>query len=169
MTVTNATATAPRTEVGGPSKLVGWILGAFAVAAALAALAIAVWPASEADKARADGERLGVAVTDLYYADSEAEAEDALVGIDKAIADAREHGGDAVATQVAAQGDALSRAADGFVGSITAESDWDSELYQVELEYALDDLAAQTSDFRAGAPEVNQAYWEGVEEGLGVE
>jgi hypothetical protein len=40
-------------------------LGGTLVAAALTAVAIAVWPASETDKARADGERLGAAVNQL--------------------------------------------------------------------------------------------------------
>ena len=46
-------------------------LGLGALCALLAAiLTIALWPASEADKARGDGEQLGTAVSSLYAADS---------------------------------------------------------------------------------------------------
>jgi ABC-type transporter Mla subunit MlaD len=31
---------------------------------------------------------------------------------------------------------------------------------------ALDDLSSQASDFRTNAPEVEQAFWEGVDSGL---
>jgi hypothetical protein len=139
------------------------------IAAALAAVAIAAWPASEAEKARDDGERLGEAVSQLYYAESEAEVEAALAEIDAAAADTREHAGDEVAEQVADQEDALARAADGFVGTVTAGDEFEQDLYQAELEVALDDLTSQASDFRAQGPEVNEAYWGGFEEGLSVE
>lgn len=136
------------------------------VAAALAAVAIAAWPASETDKARDDGEQLGEAVSQLYYAESSAEVDAALADIDEAAADTREHSGDAVADQAAAQEDALARAADGFAGSVTAGDEFEQDLYQAELEVALDDLTSQASDFRAQGPEVHQAYWEGFDEGL---
>jgi uncharacterized protein YdbL (DUF1318 family) len=139
------------------------------IAAALAAVAIAAWPASETDKARDDGEQLGEAVSQLYYAESSAEVDAALAEIDEAAADTREHAGDEVADQVEAQEDALARAADGFVGSITAGDEFEQDLYQAELEVALDDLGTQASDFRAQGPEVNEAYWEGFDEGLSTE
>jgi hypothetical protein len=139
------------------------------IAAALAAVAIAAWPASETEKARDDGEQLGEAVSQLYYAESEAEVEAALAEIDAAAADTREHAGDEVAEQVADQEDALARAADGFVGTVTAGDEFEQDLYQAELEVALDDLTSQASDFRAQGPEVNEAYWGGFEEGLSVE
>jgi hypothetical protein len=139
------------------------------IAAALAAVAIAAWPASETDKARDDGEQLGEAVSQLYYAESSAEVDAALAEIDEAAADTREHSGDAVADQIAAQEDALARAADGFAGSVTAGDEFEQDLYQAELELALDDLTTQASDFRAQGPEVNEAYWEGFDEGLSSE
>jgi hypothetical protein len=146
--------------------LLGRLLGGGLLAATLAGAAFALWPASEADKARSDGEQLGQSVRSLYYADTEAEVEDALVDLDQAADASREHGGDAVADQVAAQEEALERAADGFVGTLTAETSFDQDLYQAELDYAVDDLARQSSDFREEGPAVHQAYWEGYEEGL---
>ena len=136
------------------------------IAAALAAVAIAAWPASETDKAREDGEQLGEAVSQLYYAESSAEVDAALAEIDEAAADTREHSGDAVAEQVAAQEDALARAADGFAGSVTAGDEFEQDLYQAELEIALDDLASQASEFRAQGPEAQEAFWEGYEDGV---
>jgi ABC-type sugar transport system substrate-binding protein len=136
------------------------------VAAALAAVAIAVWPASEADKARDDGEQVGEAVAQLYYADTEAEVDAALADLDEAVTDTREHAGDEVAEQVAEQVDALERAVDGYVGAVTSEDAFESDLYEAELDVALDDLSTQADDFRTQGPEVEQAFWEGVEDGL---
>jgi hypothetical protein len=136
------------------------------IAAALAAVAIAAWPASETDKAREDGEQLGEAVSQLYYAESSAEVDAALAELDEAASATRDHAGDEVAEQVAAQEDALARAADGFAGSVTADNEFDQDLYQAELEVALDDLSSQASDFRAQGPEVQEAFWEGYEEGV---
>jgi hypothetical protein len=148
------------------TSLVGKILGGTLIASALVAATIAVWPASEAEKARDDGEQLGQAVSNLYYADTEADADAALAEIDQAAIDSRDHADDAVAEQVADQEDALARAVDGFVGSRTADHEFDAELYQAELDYAVDDLTTQASEFRTEAPEVQQAYWEGFEEGF---
>ena len=136
------------------------------IAAALAAVAIAAWPSSETEKAREDGEQLGEAVSRLYYAESSAEVDAALAEIDEAAADTSEHAGDEVADQFAAQEDALARAADGFAGSITAGDEFEQDLYQAELEVALDDLAGQASEFRAQGPEVREAFWEGYEDGV---
>jgi ABC-type sugar transport system substrate-binding protein len=136
------------------------------VAAALAAVAIAVWPASEADKARDDGEQVGEAVGQLYYADTEAEVDAALADLDEAVTDTRDHAGDEVAEQVAEQRDALARAVDGYVGAVTSEDAFESDLYEAELDVALDDLSTQADDFRTQGPEVEQAFWEGVEDGL---
>ena len=83
-------------------------LGLGTLCALLAAIvAIAVWPASVADKAREDGEQLAAAV-----------------------------------------------------------SDWDQELYEAELDIALDDLADGAEDLREDAPEVAQAFWDGFDDGL---
>jgi hypothetical protein len=146
--------------------LLARIAGGVVTAALLVALAVVLWPASEADKARADGEQLGQAVSDLRDAGSEAEVEAALADIDAAVADAREHAGDEVSEQAAEQGDALARAADGFVGAITTDDAFEADLYEVELDYALDDLESQAADFREQGPEVHQAYWEGFQEGF---
>jgi hypothetical protein len=120
----------------------------------------------EADKARDDGERVGQAVNQLYYADSTDEVDAALDELDSAVQDSGDHAGDPLGEQVTDQEDALSRAADGFVGSLTAESDFDAELYEAELDYAVDDLSSEASDFRTNAPEVEQAFWAGVDSGL---
>ncbi len=139
--------------------------GVFALAV-VALATVALWPASEAEKARDDGQQLGEAVSQLYYAESTAEVEDALAEVDDAASDSVDHGSDALGEHVSGQEDALVRAADGFVGALTAESDFDSELYQVELDYAVEDLTSQAEEFRSEAPGVEQAYWEGFEDGF---
>jgi hypothetical protein len=168
MSVAQSTPTPvePASRAKKHGSLLGRILGGTLVVVLLAAVTVAVWPQSAADRAHDDGERLGQAVGDLYYADTDAEADAALSDIDSAVADTREHAGDEVASQVDDQADALSRAADGFVGSLTTDSAWDQDLYQAELDVALDDLTSQASDFRAQGPEVHQAFWQGVEDGL---
>jgi hypothetical protein len=145
--------------------LLRWIGGGALVVAAIVAIAIAVWPASEADKAREDGKQVGEAVSALYGATSAEEVDAALTDLDTAIANTRDHAGDRVGSQVDDQTDALSRAADGFVGVHTTDG-FDQELYQAELDTAVDDLTSQADDFRAEGPEVQQAFWNGVEEGL---
>ena len=101
-------------------------VGLGSLCALLAAiLTIALWPASEADKARGDGEQFTERVSDAE--------------------------------------DALSRAADGFVGAVTTESGWDQELYEAELDDALADLDDQFTDTRENAPEVEQAFWDGFD------
>jgi hypothetical protein len=160
----NPAPTARRTS---GSSLLGWLTGGLVTAAVLAAVTLALWPASEADEARDDGEQVGRAVVQLYNADTEAEVDAALVEVDRAVSDTREHAGDEVASQAADQEDALSRAVDGFVGANTTDDAFEADLYQAELDVALDDLSSQASDFRAQGPEVHQAFWEGVDEGLG--
>jgi hypothetical protein len=162
----STTQTAPTRPGSKRGTLLGRVLGGTAVAALLAAGTVALWPASEADKAREDGEQLGQAVAQLYDADSSAEVEAALTEVNDAVADAREHAGDEVGEQAAEQEDALARAVDGFVGATTTDDAFEAELYEAELDYAVDDLTSQASDFRAQGPEVNEAYWEGFEEGL---
>ena len=164
MSTTHATPTP--TRPGRRTSLLAWIAGGVVTAALLVALAIAVWPASEADKARADGEQLGQAVSDLYYAESEAEVDAALADVDAAVNDARDHAGDEVSEQVAEQQDALARAVDGFVGATTTDDAFEADLYEAELDYALADLESQAAGFREQGPEVHQAYWDGFEEGF---
>jgi hypothetical protein len=84
-----------------------WIVGGTGFAALIAVTAVLVWPASAADKARDDGERVGAAVTQLYEAGN-------------------------------------------------------------SVELAVDDLYEQAGDFRAQGPEVHQAFWDGVNDGLSV-
>ena len=144
------------------SRLVAALLALTVVAAATWAL----WPASEADKARDDGEQVGQAVNHLYYADSTEEVDSALDELNTAVADTLDQRGDAVGEQVTDQTDALERAADGFVGSLTSDSEFDQELCEAELDYAVDDLASQADEFQTIAPEVEQAFWEGVDSGL---
>lgn len=159
---TITTAPAPARDAGLMRRLAG---GA-TIAAALAAVTIAVWPASETDKARDDGARLGEAVSALYAAENPSEVDAALIDVHTAASDARVHAGDAVAEQVADQEDALSRAADGFVGAHTSDSDFEVDLYQAELDVALDDLDSQAEEFRTTGPEVQQAFWNGYETGV---
>jgi hypothetical protein len=145
------------------SKILPALIGGGSGLAVLAALAIAFWPASEADKAREDGEQVGAAVAQLQAADSTAEVDAALTELNAAVTDTREHAGDAVYDQVNAQADALERAADGFVGMVSSDNDWDQELYEYELDVALDDLYTNADEFRTTGPEVQQAFWDGFE------
>ena len=168
MSTTSYAVQAPA-RPSGRLALLGRMAAGALLAAAVVALAVALWPASEADKARADGEQVGEAVAALYSADSADDVDAALADLQTAAVDTRDHAGDAVATQVADQEDALARAADGFVGSVTTDSEWDAELYQAELDIAVDDLESQASEFQTQAPEVHQAFWEGYEDGLAGE
>jgi hypothetical protein len=146
-------------------SLVTWILGGAALVATLIVVAIAVWPASEADKAREDGKHVGEAVSSLYNAQTTDEASQALTDLRTAVADTREHATDNVVDQVNDQADALYRAADGFVGSHTTDDAFEADLYQSELDYALDDLDQQAEDFQNEGPEVQQAFWDGYQDG----
>jgi hypothetical protein len=127
---------------------------------------IAVWPASETEKARSDGERFGEAVAQLQAADTTSEVDAALVEMDAALADTADHAGDAIYDQAVAQDDALSRAADGFVGMHEADDEFEADLYQYEMEVAADDVADNAEDFRTTGPEVQQAFWDGYQDGL---
>jgi hypothetical protein len=71
-----------------------------------------------------------------------------------------------VANQINDQADALNRAADGFVGTHTSEDAWDVDLYQAELNTAVDDLANNADKFANQGPEVQQAFWDGYQDGL---
>ena len=129
-------------------------------------VAIAVWPASETDKARDNGEQVGQAVNDLYSADNSADVDAALNELDAAVSDTRADISNEFADQVDDQTDALNRAADGFAGSRTTDDAWEADLYQAELDVAKDDLVTQADDFRSQGPEVQQAFWDGVDTGL---
>jgi hypothetical protein len=146
-------------------SLVAWILGGAALVATIAAVAIAVWPASEADKAREDGKQLGEAVTSLYNAQTTEEVDAALTDVRTAVQDTRDHASDNVADQINDQADALYRAADGFVGTHTSDNAFEVDLYQAELNDAVDDLDHQAEDFQDEGPEVRQAFWDGYQDG----
>jgi hypothetical protein len=167
MSTTHATQAPARSERSVP--VLGWVLGGVALVAVLVAVAVAVWPASAADEARDDGERLGEAITGLYYADSTDEVDAALTEVRDATTIAVDHAGDNVDSQVEDQADALSRAVDGFVGVNSADDSFEQDLYQLELDEAAADLESQASDFRSEGPEVEQAFWEGVDEGLTID
>jgi hypothetical protein len=169
LTDTTPAPAAPAAGAGRRASLLRWLTGGALGATALTVVAIAVWPASAADKARDDGERFGAAVNQLYTADSSAEVDAALTELDAAAGETRDHAGGAVADQVATQEDALARAADGFAGSLTTTDSFEYELYQAELDIALDDLTSQAEDFRTEGPEVQQAFWEGYETGVAGE
>jgi hypothetical protein len=157
---------APATTTRSSSSLLRMIAGGTGIAAVLAAGAIALSPASETDKAYDDGQAFGSAVAQLQSADTSAEVDDALAELRVAATDTREHAGDAVGEQVDKQYDALYRAADGVVGSVTTDSEWDYDVYQWELDVAVDDLTSNAEDFRTTGPEVQQAFWDGYEDGL---
>jgi hypothetical protein len=142
------------------------ITGGLSFAALLTALAIAVWPASNTDRARSDGEALATAVADLNNATSQEEIDAALVDIRDAAADTRDHAGDAVAEQVSDQADALDRAADGAYGAATADDEFSQEIYEWELDDAVSDLNGNAEDFRTEGPEVQQAFWEGYQSAI---
>jgi hypothetical protein len=160
------TAGARARRTGRASALVRWITGGVLVAAVLTAVTIAVWPASETDKARADGEAYGAAVASLYNADTAEEVDAALSDMHTAAADTRDHAGDAVGNQVSDQADALDRAVDGFVGTHTSDDSFSVDVYQAELDTAVDDLASQADEFRTQGPEVQQAFWDGYQTGV---
>jgi hypothetical protein len=159
-------STAHTTAPTRPRALLLWITGGAALAALIAVVTIAVWPASAADKAREDGRQYGEAVGKLSTAQSAADVDEALADIHTAAGEARAHAGDEVADHVADQEDALGRAVDAFVGAHTSGDAFEIDLYQAELNTALDDLGSQASDFRAQGPEVRQAFWEGFQDGL---
>ena len=162
----------PAAEAAGSVRMpraLRWIAGGTITATALSVLAFAVWPASAADKARDDGEQLGNAVSALYAADTTAEVEAAVADVQVAVSETRAHAGDAVADQVDDQAEALSYAAEGFVGTLTADDEFTADVYQAELNYAVDDLTRQAEDFRSEGPEVQQAFWDGYESTLSVD
>ena len=162
------TTTYPAASAAGAGRrtsLLRWITGGLLLATILMAVAIAVWPASEADKAREDGEQFGQSVAQLQNASTAEEVDAALTEVHNAAVDTRDHAGDAVADQVSRQADALDRAANGFVGSNTTDDAFEYDLYQAELDVALDDLASNADEFRSTGPEVQQAFWDGYDEG----
>jgi hypothetical protein len=163
------TTPAPAAPAAGQDRtmsLLRWITGGAVLATILTVVTIAVWPASETDKARADGKQLGQAVAQLQSAQSQADVDAALADVDAAVSDARDHAGDAVANQVADQDDALDRAVDGFTGTHSSGDAFEVDLYQAELNTAVDDLDNQAEDFRTQGPEVQQAFWDGYQDGL---
>ncbi len=167
MSAATTTTPSPATAgVGSTASLLRKLAGGTSLAAVLAATAIAVWPASEAEKAYDDGERFGAAVAQLQTAGTTEEVDDALAEMHAAATETREHGNDAVAQQVADQEDALDRAADGFAGSRSAGDSFEADLYQAELDTAVDDLSGNAEDFRATGPGVQQSFWDGYQDGL---
>jgi hypothetical protein len=159
------------TTTSAPDRrsVVRWISAVVALAAAIAVVAILVWPASNAEKAREDGEQVGEAVAALYAADTSEEVDAALVDLDSAVEETADHAGDAVSEELAETEDALARAADGFVGAVTTDDAFEADLYEAELEDALNDLDDQAEDISEEAPEVEEAFWEGYEEGVSGE
>jgi hypothetical protein len=157
MSSTTTMPTRPRTR---PAWLRWVAFGAVALATVLAA-AVVCWPASAADKARDDGEQVGRAVVSLTDAQSADEVDAALADLHTALADTRDHAGDAVADQASDQADALDRAADGFAGAHTADDAFSVDLYQAELDDGLADLDQQAADFRQEGSDVQQAFWDG--------
>jgi hypothetical protein len=167
-TTTPTPTPTPAAEAAGEDRrrsLLYRVAGGASLAAILAATAIAVWPASETEKAYDDGQAFGAAVAQLQAADTTDEVDAALTEMNAAVTDTRDHAGDAVADQVADQEDALTRATDGVVGMYEADDDFEYELYEAELDTAVTDLADNAEDFRTTGPEVQQSFWEGYEDG----
>jgi hypothetical protein len=156
----------PESDPRPRRNLLRWAGIGTVVAAGLAVLTIAAWPQSETDKARQDGENVGQAVADLRTAETTDDVNDALDDLHSAVRDTRDHAGDAVYEQVDAQGDAIYHAVNGFMGATTTDDEWDQELYEEELETAVEDLSSQAEEFRTEGPEVQQAFYEGLQEGL---
>ena len=163
MSVSTATPAPARTS--NRPRLLQWIGGGTLAAVVATSLTIAIWPASEADKARTDGEQVGQAVSTLYDAQSAEEVDAALADLDVAVTDTANHAGDRVNEQLSDTQDALARAADGFAGAHTTDG-WDADLYQAELDVAVDDLQSQAQNTREDAPEVEQAFLDGFDSGL---
>ena len=161
-TTTTTTSSVP----AGRSGLLAKVAGGASIAAVLAAGTIALWPASETEKARDDGRAVGAAVAELQSATSLDDVDAALVELHDAAAGTADHAGDAVSSQVDDQVDALDRAVDGFVGERTTDDAFEADLYHSELDTAVDDLTTQADDFRQTAPEVHQAFWDGFDSGL---
>ena len=158
--------TTPAPVVSGRrASLARWIGGGALAATALTVLTIAVWPASEADKARADGEQFGQAAAQLQAATTADEVDAALVELNDAADQTADHVSSNVADQVHDQADALDRTADGFVGENTTDG-FDQDLYSTELDGAVSDLSSNADQFRSEGPEVQQAFWDGVDTGL---
>ena len=76
------------------------------------------------------------------------------------------HAGDAVSDQVADQEDALHAPPRASPASVTAGDAFEFDVYQAELNVAVDDLAGNADDFRTTGPEVQQAFWDGYDTGL---
>ena len=167
-TATPSTDAPPASAGAGGSRrsLVAKLAAGTGIAAVLAAGTIALWPASETEKAYDDGKAFGAAVAQLQSADTYEEVDDALVELDLAAQDTADHAGSAVYDQVERQADALDRAADGFVGSHTSDDSFEADLYQAELDYAVEDLTGNAEDFRTTGPEVQQSFWDGYAEGM---
>ena len=133
------------------------------ILAVLGAVAVLAWPASATDRARDNGEQVGQAVNHLYEADTAADVDAAVAELGAAVSDTRADVSSDVADQIDDQADALSRAADGFVGSRTGDDSFEADLYQAELDSALDDLTDNAGDFRGQGPETQQAFWDGFD------
>jgi hypothetical protein len=166
-TTTTHTSAALRDRRPWPAWLRGLVAGAVTLAVVLAA-AVVFWPVSAADRARDDGEQVGRAVVRLSEAQSAGEVDAALGDLRTALADTRDHAGDAVADQASAQADALDRAVEGFAGTHASDDAFSVDLYRAELNTALDDLEGQAADFRDEGSDVQQAFWDGYASVVGV-
>jgi hypothetical protein len=160
------TTPAPASAGAGSKSLLRKIAAGSSITALIAAGAIAFWPASETDKAYDDGQKFGEAVAQLQSATTSSEVDAALADMDAAVADTREHAGDAVADQADDQANALDRAADGAYGAATADDEFSQDVYESEFNTAVDDLSSNAEDFRSTGPEVQQAFWDGYQNGL---
>jgi hypothetical protein len=159
----------PEAEPRPRRNLLRWAGIGTVVAAGLAVLTIAVWPQSETDKARQDGGHVGHAVAGLRTADSTDDVHNALDDLNAAVRDTRDHAGDVIYNQVDAQGDAIYHAVNGVVGATSSTDEWEADLYEEELETAVEDLNSQAEELRTDGTEVQQDFWDGVESGLAEE
>jgi len=156
--------TTPTTSPRRRSILVRLSAGAATVATVTLAT-VALWPASNAEKAHADGEQLGEAVAAVEAADTQEELDAAMEDLDVAVEETADNAGDAVYDEAVEFDDAADRAVDGFVGMNTTDDGFEYDLYEAELDGAIDDLNDQASDLEEGIPEVQEEFWQGYEEG----
>ena len=168
MSITPTTTPAQTTR---PSRrtMLGGVAAGTGLAAAVTASAIALWPASAAEIAYDDGKSLGTAVSALYAADSEAEVDAAVADVQAAADESRSHASDELDEQITKQEDALARAWDGFVGMNTTDDGFEADLYEAELNTAVDDLQSNAAEWQDEAPDVTAAFWDGVDDGMSGE
>jgi hypothetical protein len=148
------------------NHLTRWIIGAVTGVAVVVVLAVALWPQSAEDRAYDDGQRLGQALTDLRTADTYAEVDAGLTDVRHAASKAHDHVGDALDEQLTKQQNAFFAAVDGYAGATTTDDAWEQDVYDAELDDALNAFDDQADDFRSSSDDVARAFGDGLQSGL---